>query len=342
MRRNLKISFIILILTTMILSACTFSPTTNEPPPVSDEEMATRVAQILTDMPAPTSALPTDELPPLPTETPQTGGEAQPEMTEPPIEAATDLPPAENTPAAPTQAPPEQPTATPPAEVATPTLTEVPATATPGLTQVPSFTPPPSDPRSKLGTPDWTDVMDNGTNWPTGENSYTNINFKDGNLYLTGNTTTDGWRLATTPKLNNFYIEMKVSTGTCSADDRYGLIFRVPVAREANRGYLFGVTCDGKYSLREWDETVGDKGQMTNHVYWTANSAIQTGSNKTNTLGIMAVGDRLILYVNGVLLSEVKDGTFTEGSFGVFVGARQTDQFTIGVDEISYWKNPTP
>lgn len=332
MRRNLKISLIFFILTTLILTACTFTQNPSEPPPVSDDEMATRVAQILTDMPAPTNALPTDELPPLPTETPQSGDQEMPEMTETPIEAATSVPATEE----PTQA------ATEAVATATPTLTEVPVTATPGLTLVPSFTPPPSDPRSKLGTADWTDNMDNGTNWPTGVNTYTNIDFKDGKLYLTGNTTTDGWRLAATPKLNNFYIEMKVSTGTCSADDRYGIMFRVPVSREANRGYLFGVTCDGKYSLREWDETVGDKGQMTNHVYWTAASAIQTGSNKTNTLGIMAVGDRMILYINGVLLTEVKDATFTEGSFGIFVGARQTDQFTIAVDEMSYWKNPTP
>jgi hypothetical protein len=339
MPRNLKISFIFFILTMLVLTACTFTQNPSEPPPVSDDEMATRVAQILTDMPAPTSALPTDELPPLPTATPVAEDKEVPEATQTPIEAATNVSPTEET----TQAPTEpQPTATEAAATATPTLTEVPVTATPGLTLVPSFTPPPSDPRSKLGTADWTDNMDDGTGWPTGENTYTNIDFKDGKLYLTGNTTTDGWRLATTPKLNNFYIEMKVSTGTCSGDDRYGIMFRVPVAREANRGYLYGVTCDGKYSLREWDETVGDKGQMTNHVYWTANSAIQTGSNKTNTLGIMAVGDRLILYVNGVLLTEVKDATFTEGSFGIFVGARQTDQFTIGVDEMNYWKNPTP
>jgi hypothetical protein len=55
----------------------------------------------------------------------------------------------------------------------------------------------------------------------------------------------------------------------------------------------------------------------------------------------MAVGDKLVLYANGVLLKEVKDGTFTEGSFGIFVGARETTNFTISVDEISYWKNPS-
>ena len=40
------------------------------------------------------------------------------------------------------------------------------------------------------------------------------------------------------------------------------------------------------------------KGEMKKLVEWTASSAINTGSNQTNRLGIFAVGKRLILYVN--------------------------------------------
>jgi len=136
------------------------------------------------------------------------------------------------------------------------------------------------------------------------------------------------------------YMEMSVSTGTCTGSDRYGFLFRVPNAAEANRGYLFGVSCDGSYSFREWDATIGSKGQMTTHINWTNASAIQAGSNKSNTIGVLAIGDRIVLYANGVLLKELKDSTFTEGSFGIFIGARETDNFSISVEEIAYWKNP--
>ena len=317
--------FSTLILLVGILTACSLPLTSAPTSSVSDSEMATRVAKILTEMPSPTSALPTGELPPVITEAPQetetpmvitaTAGEATP------VTVATE---------------------TPIVVLPTATATTIPATPTTGLTQVPEFTPPPDNPRSKLGTADWTDNMDDSTFWPTGPDTYTSIDFSNGKLKLTGLTTTDGWRLASTEKLNNFYLEMTVSTGNCSGNDRYGFIFRVPVLREANKGYLFGFSCDGKYSLREWDATIGSKGQMTTHINWTSSSAIQSGSNKTNTMGVMAVGDRIILYANGVMLSEVKDATFTEGNFGLFIGARDTNNFSIFVDEMAYWKNPTP
>ena len=310
-----------------ILSACTLPLTQATPPAVSDEEMATRVAKILTEMPQPTDGLPTAELPPLATEEPEPTEEVA-EVTEETAteEVATQEPTSQ----------PEQATATP-----KPTATddEVPTVA---VTTAPAFTPPADDPRTKLGTPSWTDNMDKDTFWPVGDDKYTSIKFEDGQLKLTGLTTTDGWRLAATEQLEDVYIEATVKTGTCSGTDRYGIIFRVPVAREANKGYLLGVSCDGKYSLREWDATLGSKGTMTTHVNWTASDAIQSGSNKSNKIGIMTVDDRLIIYINGVLVTEVKDNTFSAGSFGLFVGARETSNFTISVDEVSYWKNPTP
>lgn len=318
----LKIILFLSILS--ILSACTLPFQQATPPVVSDEEMATRVAKILTEMPQPTNGLPTAELPPLATQEPDPSEEVVEEtVTE---EVVTTEPTSQ----------PEQATAT---QQPTATKDEVPTVV---VTSAPAFTPPADDPRTKLGTPTWTDKMDDDTYWPVGPDKYTAIKFDNGQLKLTGLTTTDGWRLAATEKLENVYIEASVNTGTCSGTDRYGFIFRVPVATEANKGYLFGVSCDGKYSLREWDATLGSKGTMTTHVNWTASDAIQSGSNKTNKIGVMTVGDRLILYINGVLITEVKDNTFSSGSFGLFIGARETTDFTISVDEISYWKNPTP
>jgi len=319
MRKSiLKTVLFIMILS--VLSACTLPLTQATPPAVSDEEMATRVAKILTEMPQPTQGLPTAELPPL--NTPDSGPTLSVEVIETATLAAT------------TQ--PDQPTAT---QQPTATSNVVPTVV---VTTMPAFTPPVNDPRTKLGSPSWTDDMDEDTYWPVGEDKYTAIDFKDGQLRLTGLTTTDGWRLAASEQLANFYLEATISTGTCAGTDRYGLMFRVPVAREANKGYLLGVSCDGKYSLREWDATLGSKGTMTTHINWTASDAIQAGSNKMNKVGIMAVGDRLIVYINGVMVNEVKDSTFSEGSFGLFIGARETTNFTISVDEISYWKNPTP
>ncbi|GAP11716.1 concanavalin A-like lectin/glucanases superfamily [Bellilinea caldifistulae] len=293
-----------------------------QPMPTPDEDtIATQVAAILTTMPTatgeaegqPTQPLPTippTETPPLPTET---------------------TPPTEVIPS-PTQAV-EQPTVTP---------TETPPPSpTPQPTATIAFTPSPNDPVARLGPASWTDNMDKDDNWPTGTDKFTEISFRDGVMLLTGLTTTDGWRL-TWPELTNFYLEMTFQTGECAANDRYGMIVRVPESRNPDRGYLVGLTCDGKVSLRRWDATVGAKGEMFNLIPWTAKSAVKVGSNQTNRLGLMAIGDRLIVYVNGELVGEARDNTFSKGYFGVFVGARDTEKFTIKVDQVRYWENPTP
>lgn len=293
-----------------------------QPMPTPDEDtIATQVAAILTTMPTatgeaevqPTQPLPTippTETPPLPTETSQ------------PTEAIP----------SPTQ-PVEQPTAIP-------TETPMPS-PTPQPTATIVFTPSPNDPVARLGPASWTDNMDKDNNWPTGSDKFTEISFSDGVMFLTGLTTTDGWRL-TWPQLTNFYLEMTFQTGNCSGNDRYGMIVRVPESRNPDRGYLAGLTCDGKVSLRRWDATVGAKGEMVNLIPWTAKSVVKTGSNQTNRLGLMAIGDRLIVYVNGELVGEARDNTFGKGYFGVFVGARDTEKFTIKVDQVRYWENPTP
>jgi hypothetical protein len=76
---------------------------------------------------------------------------------------------------------------------------------------------------------------------------------------------------------------------------------------------------------------------MTWLVKWTASSAIVTGSNQVNRMGIMTAGNQIALYANGNLLTTVQDDTYIEGSFGIFVGSDQTDDFTIYVDEMAYW-----
>jgi hypothetical protein len=188
--------------------------------------------------------------------------------------------------------------------------------------------------------------MDNARTWvwPTGSDKFTAGDFSSGSLVLTALTDVDGWRLAN-PRgsdFGNLYLEGSFRPDTCKGSDHYGLIARVPVIREADQGYLFGVTCDGFYSLRRWDGKVGNDGKMEWLVRWTASPAIATGSNQTNRLGLMMTGSRLILYANGTLLGEVNDSSFASGYFGVFVGADETDRFTIRVDEMAYWVNPQP
>lgn len=222
---------------------------------------------------------------------------------------------------------------------------DVTATETPQPESQPTPTITPTvdsdDPAVYLGEPAWKDTMDEAKYWPVGGDQYSTAYFENGYMRMTVFTTYDAWRLATTSSLGNNYIETTFIVETCSGSDHYGIMFRVPDRHAANRGYLFGVTCDGRYSLREWDATLGDNGLMVYLVRWVQDGNINTGSNQTNRVGIMTIDDRLIMFINGVQVDEFSDDTFPEGSFGVFVGSDVTEKLTVKIQEVSYWSNPT-
>ncbi len=204
------------------------------------------------------------------------------------------------------------------------------------ITITPSITPTflPEDPRSTLGPPSWIDNYANGNNWPQGIDQYTSVAFESGFMKLTALTDTDGWRL-TYPNIVNFYLEAKIQTTDCQGTDHFGIIFRVPDINAADQGYFYGIQCSGKYFLKVF----ADK-QMTSIIYPKSNSAILPGKNVANRLGIMAEGDKISLYVNGMLVNEITDTHFARGGFGIFIGSDVVKNLTAWVDEIAYWSLP--
>lgn len=317
----------------LLLSACSGlmgAGEATEPVSSSDSDMATRVASILTAMPTATGA----------------PGQSSGEQALPTIApTATETTAAEiaTVTLASTATQASVPTAETPQVTPTENLTPV-ATYTPqgGATQAPTAVPSGDDPRVKLGSPAWTDTMDGSDNWPTGDSDYSKIDFSGGAMLFTPLKSTAGWRL-TWPKLADSYIEMSVRSGSCQSNDYYGIIFRVPELNNPDQGYLLSVSCEGKYSLRLWDGRDGTNGKMTTLIPWTASDKIVAGADQLNRVGVMMIHDRLLVYINGSLITEVKDDTFTEGYFGVFAAqGKDLKEFTVRIEEMSYWTNPQP
>ena len=291
-----RLIFISIVVLALLLAGCNL-PSSQAPEEPTDESMATEIAKILTGTPVEVLASPTAQ-----------ATQDMSETEEPTDEAVT-----------------EEPTDEPEQDTPTPTTTStVASTATMSDT----------DPAASLGTPDWVDNLDNGNNWLTDNDAFTEIKFNGGYMKLTAITDLDGWRLSW-PAPDDFYLEGKFQTPSCSGTDHYGLMFRTPKNSGASQGYLFGITCDGKYSLRLWDDP-----NMTVLVGWTASDKIIKGANQVNTLGVMADGDTLGLYINGSKVKEVTNDTFTEGIFGVFVGGDSGVDFTMWLDQIRYWNLP--
>ncbi len=288
-----KLSLISLVLFALVITGCNLPGDQGEEVVATDDLMATEIARILTGTPV----------------------QVLPSSTPIPVEETEEV---EET-------------------VAVPTNTSEPesVTETPEPTSEPTLGPTPTlsdtDPALTLGTPDWVDPMDDGDNWPTGYNEYTSIDFEDGYLKMSADTDLDGWRLSW-PFLENFYLEATLKSPDCEGYDHFGLMFRVPENADANKGYLFGITCDGRFSLRRWDGK-----NMYYPVNWTSSAAINQGDNAVNVLGVMAQDANLAFYINGQKVSEVSDNTYLEGSFGIFVGGTNTEDIAVWVDQIRYW-----
>lgn len=196
-----------------------------------------------------------------------------------------------------------------------------------------------NDPGKFLGEATWTDEMDSPQNWPVGDDEFSSGYFNNGYYYMTSLGVEDGWRLASTDPFSDGYIEVFFSTETCKSDDHYGIIFRVPELKEPNKGYLFGITCGGKYSLRKWDGTIGDNGTLSYIKRWRNNNFINIGDYQNNVLGVMTDGNNIKLFINGQLVDVIEDSSIEGEHFGVFVGWEQTESFTVLIDKASYWLN---
>ncbi len=303
---KMKTIFVLMIMASY-LCGCSF-PGAATPSPATAQaiQVATQVALMLT--PTIVSSSPTSPMVDNPT------------ATTAPSETA--VPPSQ------TPLPTNTPTST-----LTPTLTLTP-TVTLTSTLQPTQTPLPGDPKANLGAPTWSTTFTNDKAFgldsgPADDPEY-RFEVKNGAMVMTGKKP-DGfhaWRL-TIQNISNFYLEGTFQTGDCTGLDRYGLMFRAP---DTETGYFFGVSCDGQFNLRN----LASSG-FSDIEKWTKNSAIQTGSNQTNRLGVMAKDNKLSLYVNGQHLGDFTDSSYTSGVFGYFIASTNTPNLTVQSNSIQYW-----
>lgn len=241
--------------------------------------------------------------------------------------------------------PPTALPASPTIEAATatsePTATTAPTATATGAPSTPTATTPPTlapsatlastDPRVNLGSPTFHEPFDNDTNWGFLRDEHSDMVINNGMLEMTS-FNSDGWDSWTITWVNgeDFYTELTGTFGACSGLDRFGIMFAA--RQDASEGYLFGISCDGRYSLRTWD---GER--YTRLVDWTASDLINDGANQTNRLGVWKDDDTIRLYVNGSLLKEIDDESYDEGHVGVWVGSVNTEDFTVKVDLLDWW-----
>ncbi len=110
----------------------------------------------------------------------------------------------------------------------------------------------------------------------------------------------------------------------------YGIVLRVGGDKDARTYYIFGVNTDGKYYLQK---KVNGEWADTDPAPATASQYIKPKAK--NTLGVLAQGNKLSLYINSFLVKTVTDDASPSGYVGVFAGTGDNDSATAAFSKFA-------
>ncbi len=193
-----------------------------------------------------------------------------------------------------------------------PTATRLP---TPTATSTPAAT---SNPFS--GTLAFSDpLQDNRNGWCQGFDS-AEVNFTNGVFHLNNAGAFGPSYIPCVARSTNFsnfayQVEMTMIKGGDVAGDGGGILFRVMntfVAGYADY-YRFRIGPDGSYDLNIKPYSGSERPLKSGF-----SSAIKTGLNQMNLIGVVARGSTLDFYINGQFVVSVEDSTYTHGAIGLF------------------------
>ena len=201
------------------------------------------------------------------------------------------------------------------------------------------------DPAQFNGSVDWEEQFDDGAyNIPVGDNTLSYAEVVDAEYVFSAKFMNQpAWRTVNTGtgKLGTSYAEATITNQTChSNDDSAGLFFRASDIYDPDQGYLFEITCGGRYTVKMWNGEAQPGGEMYTIIPFNTSDAIRKGSDKLNRIGVLNDTDgRTILYVNGQPIDEFTSVIFADGYVGVLAEAATDNGFSIAVSNIKIWND---
>lgn len=175
------------------------------------------------------------------------------------------------------------------------------------------------------------DFSDPNSGWEVGDYDDGSVGYGDGYYFVTA-TRDDGamWGLAY-QDFTDVVIDVDATQVEAPGNDNnaYGVKCRVQTESGAGGdGYALMISGDGFYSIQEI--TDGDYEAL---VDWNSSPVINQG-DATNQIQAVCVGDRLALYVNGELLAETTDTTYTSGDISLMAATLEPEMTEIHFDDI--------
>jgi hypothetical protein len=156
------------------------------------------------------------------------------------------------------------------------------------------------------------DFSDPGSGWAQGELDGGRVGYRDGAYYVSSLVeATVIWSKAG-QSFTDTVIQVEATQAYAGPEDdnSYGVMCRVQPNDDC---YLLRISGDGYYSIFK---RTGESYEAV--VDWATSDLIRQG-NSTNQIKAVCDGPTLALYVNGQLLAEGSDSTFTEGDIALVV-----------------------
>lgn len=175
------------------------------------------------------------------------------------------------------------------------------------------------------------DFSDTSSGWDRVNVSDGVTDYADGVYRIFVNTSnTDVWA---NPGLNFSDVRIEVDATKVGGDDNndFGLICRY---QDGANFYFFVISSDGYYGVGKFVE--GEQ-KLIGSESMPASDKVNQG-NATNHLRADCVGNKLRLYVNDELLTEVEDSEFTSGDVGLLAGSFDQPGTDIHFDNFSVLK----
>lgn len=223
-----------------------------------------------------------------------------------------------------------RPTATPsPAPSPTPTVVWFPPTATPSPAPVlPTPTPLnlPVQPEPLLK-----DGFASADNWQIPQSSAGSVHITNNRLTLTLHQSR--FRISTLrsqPVLRDFYLQVRVRLSLCSGSDTYGVLFRVQSPQDF---YRLSLNCQQQIRL---DRVQGGKRVYLQPPAFSAAAPPRPPAEAT--IGILARGGEISVYLDGVWQFTVRDPVFAAGLIGFDLTSDLSQDVTILFEDLTVYE----
>ena len=128
-----------------------------------------------------------------------------------------------------------------------------------------------------------------------------------------------------TPLVDDFMLEVDVTQQAGTLNSSYGVLFRLD-----DGFYRFDITGNGLYVVEKRLENQWQR--LTDG--WVDSPFIVRGLNQTNRLGVSAVGEQLIFFINGQQVAAYRDDSYQRGQIALDAGTFAQGGLVVAFDNL--------